>query len=252
MDDAPADLYQRDQAEVVYFVGCSSSFSPRVQRIAESFVRVLDAAGVDFTILGEGEVCCGFPLLAAGMHDQAQAVIERNLERVRAIGATTIVFNCPACRMMWLEEYARHLPGVRLLHSTELLAELTAAQRLPMKDVNRIVTYHDPCDLARNGGVYDAPRAVLAAIPGLQLVEVHERRERGLCCGGGGDLEMVDPALTGRVAARTAGKLAATGAQVIVTACPQCVRTLTRGAEQTAPDVTVKDIVELLDEALDR
>jgi heterodisulfide reductase subunit D len=252
MDDAPADLYQRGRAEVVYFVGCSSSFSPRVQHIAESFVQLLAAARVDFTILGEGEVCCGFPLLAAGMHDQAQALIKHNLERVRAIGATTIIFTCPACRMMWVEEYARHLPGVRLLHSTELLAELTAARRLPLKDVNRIVTYHDPCDLARNGGVYDTPREVLAAIPGLQLVEVHERRERGLCCGGGGDLEMVDPALSERVAVRTVGKLAATGAQAIVTACPQCVRTLTRGAGQTAPDVAVKDIVELVAEALDR
>jgi heterodisulfide reductase subunit D len=128
---------------------------------------------------------------------------------------------------------------------------LTAALRLPLKDVKQVVTYHDPCDLARNGGVYDAPRQVLAAIPSLQLVEVHERRERGLCCGGGGDLEMVDPALAGRVAARTAGKLAATGAQAIVTACPQCVRTLARGAEQSAPGVEVKDVVELLAEALD-
>ena len=251
MDDAPADLYQRDDAEVVYFVGCSSSFSPRVQRIAESFVRMLTAAEVNFTILGEGEVCCGFPLVVAGMQDQAETLIERNLERVRATGATTLVFTCPACRMMWLEEYARHLPGMRLLHSTELLAELTAAQRLPLKDVNRIVTYHDPCDLARNGGVYDAPRQVLAAIPGVQLVEVHERRERGLCCGGGGNLEMVDPALAQRVAARTVGKLVATGAQAIVTACPQCVRTLTRGAETAAPGVEVLDVVELLAQALD-
>ncbi len=251
MDDAPADLYQRDQAEVVYFVGCSSSFSPRVQRIAESFVRVMTAAQVNFTILGEGEVCCGFPLVAAGMKDQARTLVERNLERVRATGATTIVFTCPACRMMWLEEYARHLPGVRLLHSTELVAELIAAQKLPRKVLNLTVTYHDPCDLARNGGVYDAPRQVLAAMPGLQLIEMHERRERGLCCGGGGDLEMVDPALAQRVAARTAGKLAATGAQSIVTACPQCVRTLTRGAETSAPGVEVVDLVELVARALD-
>ncbi len=252
MDDAPADLYQRGHAEVVYFVGCSSSFSPRVQRIAESFVRVMTVAEVNFAILGEGEVCCGFPLVVAGMRDRAETLIEHNLERVRAIGATTIVFTCPACRMMWQEAYAGHLPGVRLLHSTELLAELTAAQRLPMKDTNRVITYHDPCDLARNGGVYDAPRQVLGAIPGLQVVEAHERRERGLCCGGGGDLEMVDPALAQRVAVRTTSKLAATGAQTIVTACPQCVRTLTRGAEAGAPGVEVKDVVELLVEALDK
>lgn len=252
MDDPPADLYQRDRAEVVYFVGCLSSFSPRTQRIAESFVHVLNAVGVDFTILGEGEVCCGYPLLAAGMHDETQKVIEQNLERVRATGATTIVFNCPACRVMWLEQYACHLPGVRMLHSTELLADLVAAKQLPMKDVNRIVTYHDPCDLGRNGGVYDAPREVLAAIPGLQFVEVHERRERGLCCGGGGDLEMIDTALCGHVAAQTVRKLLVTGAQTIVTACPQCVRMLTRGTEQTAPDVSVKDILELVAEILDR
>ena len=251
MEDAPPDLYQRDRAEVVYFVGCSSSFSPRVQRIAEAFVRVMTAAGVDFSILGDGELCCGFPLLAAGMRDQAEALIERNLARFRATGATTIAFTCPACRMMWLEEYAPHLPGVRMLHSTELLAELSAAGRLPFKEVVRQVTYHDPCDLARNGGVYDPPRRLLAAIPGLQFLEAHERRERGLCCGGGGDLEMVDSDLVGRVAARTVGKLAATGAQTIVTACPQCVRTLTRGTEEGAAGIEVLDIVELVAGALD-
>ncbi len=250
MEDAPPDLYRRDRAGVVYFVGCSSSFSPRVQRIAESFVRVMAAAGVDFTILGEGEVCCGFPLLAAGMHGRAEGLIERNLERVRATGAAAVVFTCPACRMMWMEEYSRHLAGVRLLHSTELLAELTAAGRLPLEQVDRVVTYHDPCDLARNGGVYDPPRRVLEAIPGLRLVEAHDRRERGLCCGGGGDLEMVDSALVGQVAARTAANLAATGAGTIVTACPQCMRTLARGAAEGAPGVEILDIVELLAGAL--
>lgn len=251
LEDAPADLYQRDQAEVVYFVGCSSSFSPRVQRIAKSLVRVMTAAEINFTILGEGEVCCGYPLVAAGMKDQAKTLIERNLKRVRATGATTVVFTCPACRIMWLEEYAGHLPGVRLLHATEMLAEWISARRLSLKGVKRVVTYHDPCDLGRNGGVYDAPRRVLAAIPGLQLVEMHERRERSLCCGGGGDLEMVDPALAQRVAARTASKLAATGAQAVVTACPQCVRTLSRGAEQSAPGIEVLDLVELSARALD-
>jgi heterodisulfide reductase subunit D len=119
-----------------------------------------------------------------------------------------------------------------------------------LKPVDCTVTYHDPCDLARNGGVYEAPRQILAAIPGIELIEVHERRERGLCCGGGGDLEMVDPGLAQRVAERAVGKLAATGAQSIVTACPQCVRTLTRGAEQAAPAVEVLDVVELLARAL--
>lgn len=251
MEDAPPDLYQRDRAEVVYFVGCSSSFSPRVQRIAEAFVRVMTAAGVDFSILGEGELCCGFPLLAAGMRDHADALVAQNLARFRETGATAAVFTCPACRMMWLEEYAPHLPGVRMLHSTELLAELSAAGRLPLKETARRVTYHDPCDLARNGGVYDPPRQLLAAVPGLRFLEAHERRERALCCGGGGDLEMVDAELVGRIAVQTVGKLASTGAETIVTACPQCVRTLTRGAQGNASGIEVLDIVELVAGALD-
>ncbi len=251
IEDAPPDLYQRDRAGVVYFVGCSSSFSPRAQRIAEAFVRVMTAAGVDFSILGEGELCCGFPLLAAGMRDRAEALVELNLARFRSVGAATAVFTCPACRMMWLEEYASHLPGVRMLHSTELLVELAAAGRIPLKGLVKEVTYHDPCDLARNGGVYEPPRRLLAAIPGLCFREAHERRERGLCCGGGGDLEMVDSALVGRVAARTVAKLEATGTQTIVTACPQCVRTLTRGLEEGAPGIEVLDIVEVVAGALD-
>ena len=250
MEDAPPDFYRR-QAAVVYFVGCSSSFSPRVQRIAESFARLMAAACVDFALLGEGEVCCGFPLLAAGMGGRAEALIESNAARLRETGATTVVFTCPACRVMWLEEYAARLPGVRLLHSTELLVEMVEAGRLPMGRVDRLVTYHDPCDLARNGGVYDPPRRLLAALPGLRLVEVHERRERGGCCGGGGDLEMVDPALADRVAVRRVGRLAETGARTVVTACPQCVRTLARGAGELGSGVEVLDIVELMAGALD-
>ncbi len=140
MDDAPVDLYQRKRAGVVYFVGCSSSFSPRAQRIAEAFVRVLTSAAVDFSILGDGEVCCGFPLLAAGMREQAQALMESNLATLRSTGAGTVVFTCPACRMMWMEEYAPHLPGVRMLHSTELLAGLAADKRLPLRGLDRNVT----------------------------------------------------------------------------------------------------------------
>ncbi len=251
MEGAPPDLYQREGAEAVYFVGCSSSFSPRVQRIAECFARVLSAARVDFAVPGESERCCGFPLTVAGMPYRAREVIARNLEWFRASGASSVLFTCPACRIMWREEYAPRLPGVRMLHSTELLAELLAAGRLPLKALDRVVTYHDPCDLGRNGGVYDAPRQVLAAIPGVRLVEVHERRERGLCCGGGGDLEMADPNLGGRVAVRTVGKLVETGARTIVTACPQCVRTLSRGVAEAAPAAEVLDIVELLAQALD-
>jgi len=250
LEGAPPDLFRRARTEVVYFVGCSASFAPRPQSVAASFTSILQAAGVDFAVWGEGEVCCGFPLIAAGMPERASALRERNLAQLRAAGASTVVFTCPACWRMWRETYAKQVPEVRLLHASELLGELLAAHRLPLKDTQGSVTYHDPCDLGRNGGVYDAPRQVLAAVPGLQVLETHENREQAPCCGGGGDLEMVDPTLVERIAAATLEKLAATGAQTIVTACPQCLRTLAHCAAREAPTLEVKDLVEVVAQAM--
>jgi heterodisulfide reductase subunit D len=246
MADAPDDYFQREQAEVVYFVGCVSSFAPRAQSIAESLVRILNAAEIDFTIMGGEEVCCGFPLRAAGLKHEAEALIAKNVESVRAIKAHTVVFTCPACRLIWIEEYTKHLPGVRMLHSTELMAELISSGKFKPGEVESTVTYHDPCDLARTGGVYEAPREVLHAIPGLKLLEVNERRESGLCCGGGGDVEMVSPKTVRQVAHKTAQKLTGPGAEILATACPQCMRVLEEGLKQVKPQMKVLDITEIL------
>ena len=246
MDEPPDDLYQRPNAEVVYFVGCVSSFAPRAQRIAESFVKILDAAGVNFTILGGKEACCGFPLRAAGMNPEAEALIRNNISALWESGANTVAFTCPACRLMWLEEYHERIPGVRLMHSTEMIESLIKEGRLKLKDYATSVTYHDPCDLARTGGVFEPPRAVLGAIPGLELREVAERRLSGLCCGGGGDVEMVNPQGVKEVAQMTATKLAEPGAAVLATACPQCTRVLEEGMKKVKPEMKVLDITEIV------
>jgi heterodisulfide reductase subunit D len=143
---------------------------------------------------------------------------------------------------MWLEEYTQRLPGVRLLHASELLDEWIAQGRLELKPVAHSFTYHDPCDLARTGGVYEPPRRVLQAIPELRLIEVSERRENGLCCGGGGDVEMVAPQNVKAVAQQTVGKLKAAGAEKLATACPQCLRVL----EQAGAGWQALDIVEIV------
>lgn len=246
MPDAPADLYRRERADMVYFVGCVTSFEPRAQHIAEAFVRVLTAAGVNFTILGAGEACCGYPLRAAGLKAQAETLIRQNIQAVWATGAHTVVFTCPACRLMWQAEYAHRLGGIRLVHATELLAELIEAGRLELHPFDTTATYHDPCDLARNGGVYEAPRRVLTSIPEMRLLEVAERRESGLCCGGGGDMEMVAPERVNQVAQRTAAKLASPGAALLATACPQCTRVLERGLKEVKPALKVMDITEIV------
>lgn len=246
MSDAPDDLYLREQAEVIYFTGCVVAFSPTAQRIAEAVVRVLTAAEVNFTLLGEKEACCGFPLKAAGLSQAAAELIKKNVEAIAATGARTIVFSCPACRLTWLREYAPLLPQIRPLHTTEFMAELIRAGKLKLQPLESSVTYHDPCDLARNGGVYDAPREVLQAIPALTLREVAERRTSGLCCGGGGNVEAVAPDHVNRVGADAVKKLTATGAQILATACPQCMRVFERAIKEANYNVTLLDVAEIV------
>lgn len=246
MVEAPEDLYQREKAEVLYYVGCMSSFSPAIQGIPQAYAQVLAKAGVDFTILGEKEWCCGFPLKAAGMLDQAEELIAHNIEMVRALGAEAVTFNCPSCYNTWLKEYAPRLPGVELLHSSQLLARLIKEGRLHPKALDLAVAYHDPCDLGRNSGVYQAPRDVLASVPGLRLKEPPDIRERAHCCGGGGDLEIVDAGLAGDVSLASYHALLNKGAEAIVTACPQCTRMFRASAQKSPNKVEVIDITELI------
>ncbi|MBI4316891.1 MAG: (Fe-S)-binding protein [Chloroflexi bacterium] len=246
MLEAPEDAYQRRTAEVVYFVGCIASFSPAVQSIPEAFVRLLDKVGVDFTILGEREHCCGFPLLAAGMREEAGVAREHNIRMVRQVGAKTVVFTCPSCYNTWMNDYSSSLPDVELIHSTQLLARLIEEGRLRLKDTSLRITYHDPCDLGRNSGEFEAPRRVLRRVPGASFVEIGYNRDKGLCCGGGGDLEIADPELAGGEATRTLEAFEATGADVVVTACQQCKRMLQTAREKRGSVVGILDIAELI------
>ena len=248
MSDAPDHRYQKEKAGVLYYVGCVSSFSPAAQGITRALAKVLEESGTDFAILGGEEWCCGFPLMAAGLRKDAQAMIEHNLERLRSLGARTVVFNCPSCYHMWKHEY--HLEGVELLHHTEFLARLIREGLLNLGMLEGVVTYHDPCDLGRNSGVYDPPREVLNSIRGLTLAEMLHNREEALCCGGGGDFEMLAPAMTQKIATRLVQEAVDADAQRLIVACPQCKRVEISGADALNAKLQIIDIAELVREAM--
>jgi Fe-S oxidoreductase len=243
---------RRRQAEVVYFVGCVSSFYPQVYRIPQAAVHILDRSETEFTVLGEDEWCCGYPLYVAGMEDKMYQFAQHNVRRVRRIGARHVVFTCPSCYYAWSHLYRDlvDLSGITLQHFVEFSAELLASGRLTLDPVEEVITYHDPCDLGRKSGIYDAPREVLAHIPGLELREMAASRENALCCGGGGDVEISDPTVTGGVAARRIEQVAATGARYVASACQQCQRTLQAGARQQKVRVRAVDVAELVSQAL--
>lgn len=243
MPDAPDHGYVKERADIVYFTGCVSSFFPLARRIPMALAGIFDAAGVDFTLLGQDEWCCGFPLLGAGLGGHLDALIENNVNAVKARGAKQVVFACPSCYRMWHEHYP---PRVGIAHVTEFLSGLVGSGRLKLHELDLTVTYHDPCDLGRGAGQYDAPRQILRAIPGVRLVELAACRGECSCCGGGGNLEMIDAGLSARIAGNKIEEVRATGAQAVVTACQQCVRTMTTYVKRNKVPIQVLDIVQLL------
>ena len=238
----------KDSAEVVYFTGCVGAYFPLAQKIPMAFVEILDAGGVDFTIMAGDEWCCGFPLQGSGQSEGLPAIIAHNVAAAKARGARKVVFTCPSCYQIWREAYP---PEFELVHASEMVAQLVLEDRLPLGELPMTVTYHDPCDLGRGGRVFDEPRAIMARIPGLTLVEMEHNREHCLCCGGGGNLEMIDPDLSAAMAKRKVEEAVATGAEAIITNCQQCVRTMMTYAKRNKVSIDVMDMSQLVAKSIE-
>jgi heterodisulfide reductase subunit D len=241
--ELPDHGYQKEKAQVVFFVGCVASFFPMVQKIPKALIEILNKVGVDFTLLGGEEWCCGFPLIGAGMKKEAKALIEHNLEKMKEKGVERVVFACPSCYHTWMEEYKT---DIEIFHSTQFIRKLINEGKIRFKEKKMRVTYHDPCDLGRASGVYEAPREVLRAIPGVELVEMEGNRDQCKCCGGGGNLEMVDPELSAALAQEKIKEIQATGADAVITSCQQCIRTIMTTARRKKIPVTAMDITEFV------
>lgn len=243
----PDHMHQKDKAEVAYFVGCVASFFPMVQTIPQNLVQILDAAGTDFAILAGEEWCCGFPLIGAGVPGKMRELKEHNLEKVKALGVKKVIFSCPSCYRTWKEFYGTELD---LFHSTQFIQRLIGDKAISLREVPATVTYHDPCDLGRNGGIYDEPRQILKSIPGLTLVEMENNRAKSVCCGGGGNLEMADSNLSGAVARKKIEEIHHIGVKTVVTSCQQCIRTIKSNARKEKIDLDVLDITDLVLKAI--
>lgn len=247
MPDAPDEGFIKDTAEVVYFTGCVAAYFPMAQQIPIALTQIFQAARVDFTLLGEEEWCCGFPLLGAGLREMSAEVIEHNMKAIREKGAKTIVFACPSCYQMWKEYYPQEF---EIFHFTEYAYHLVKSGRVPLKKLDLTVTYHDPCDLGRGANVYEEPRRVIRSLPGVRLVEMPRNRAKCACCGGGGNLEMIDKDLTAGISKEKIDEALGTGAQAVVTACQQCVRTMTTYVKRNKIQLDVMDITQLIKKAL--
>jgi Fe-S oxidoreductase len=242
----------QEGCEVLFYVGCTPAYDLRVHAVTRALTRAFKVAGLDFGTLGIDESCCGNEVRRMGEVGLFEMLVEENGELFRSVGAKRMVTVSPHCFNTFKNEYG--LDEIEVLHYTQLVAELIEQGRLTFpNEVKKTVTYHDPCFLGKQNHVYDEPRAILKAIPGLKLVEMDRSRERSLCCeGGGGRMWAEGTNLEERLAFQRVREAAETGAEVLAVACPFCLLTLEDAVKvQGLEDqLQVMDVMELVNLAL--
>ena len=217
---------------VGYFAGCMTSLTPAVQRSME---RIFAAAGVDVWYADrDGGVCCGRPLMLSGETDAARKMVECNRALFRKHEIETLVTSCPICLKVFREEY--NLEGREVLHHTEYIERLIASGEVRLARDTSIYTYHDPCELGRGCGIYDAPRTVIGAV-GTLAEPAHSGRN-ALCCGGSLANTVINDGQQHRIAERMTAELEATGCDTIVTACPLCNKSIARASRRPTHDIS--------------
>ncbi len=237
--------------EYLYWVGCAGSFDERARAISRAVAELLQRAGVSFAILGPRELCTGDPARRMGNEFLFQTLAEQNIETMNAIGVTKVIANCPHCFNTLRNEYPQYGGDYEVIHHTELLERLVIEGRLrPTESVEALVAYHDPCYLGRHNQVYDAPRDLLAGVPGVRTVEMPRHKERGMCCGAGGARMWMEEGIGKRINAERMDEAAATGADTVGVACPYCLIMLDDGAKGRGDETQVLDIAQLIRRSL--
>jgi Fe-S oxidoreductase len=272
----------KQKVKVLYHAGGLASYDKESQKIARASVKILNKAGVDFGIFGDSESCCGGRAYQMGYKDDFLKQATKNLAMMKKADIKTLVTSCAEGYNAFKVLYDKfNLKGdLEVLHITELAARLIKEGKLkPTKKVKVNVTYHDPCYLGRQGepwihwegkrsatisrrfeppktfrrgnyGIYEPPRDILQAIPGLRLAEMGRIKEYAWCCGAGGGVSESNPEFSMWTADERIKEAGTTGAAAIVTACPWCVKNFKDAVKQSGGSLKVYDIVELLEKAL--
>ncbi|MBK7864283.1 MAG: FAD-binding oxidoreductase [Archangiaceae bacterium] len=257
----PEDLLEKHgpshHSRNVYFAGCTASYVEH--DIGIGSVRLLDAAGVDFTYLGENESCCATPMLVAGKWEVFADTLKKNIAAVKQAGADTVISSCPACDMMWRQVYpqwAKKLGidyGITAKHYSELVADKLKDGSFRFPDAPRaktdVVTWHDSCHIGRASGVYQPPRDVLQALPGVELREMEHNREQAKCCGSVLTL-LKEPQVAHDLGKARLDEAEAVGAEKVVALCPCCEFQLRVSAEARHSPVEVIDLSRFAAERL--
>ena len=249
---------ENPEPDIIYWVGCAASYDPGAQKVARSFVQLLDKAGVNYAVLGKKEACTGDSARRAGNEFLYQTLAAENIQTLNQVRPKLIVATCPHCMNIIGNEYPQLGGHYRTMHHTEYLETLVAGGQLQPGPLDVSVTYHDPCYLGRHNGVYDAPRQVIQSM-GLEILELERSRENSFCCGAGGaqfwkEEEEGDGRISDNRFEEIQARLdAAKEGKVLAVGCPFCKSMLSSTPTMQAQDqIIVKDVAELLLESVQR
>jgi heterodisulfide reductase subunit D len=240
-----------EKVDVLYFVGCTAGIDPNMRRLATATAGILRKLGVDFAYLGEDEICCGSTALRIGDRPLFKRLANDNLKVFAGIEANVIVTSCSGCFKTLSGDYpAVGVIKPRVMHITQYLSRLIKSKKPRIGAKKLRVTYHDPCHLGRHSSVYDEPRSVIKAIPGVELREMERIRENSWCCGAGGGVKSAFPEWASETSELRIKEAEKTGAECLVTACPFCLQNLKDGVAKAGSSMQVCDVVELLSEQI--
>jgi Fe-S oxidoreductase len=233
-------------AEVLYYVGCTSAYDPRVQNVAKSLVKCFEKARLSFGVLGDEESCCGNEVYCMGEKGLFEFLVEENMKIFNKYSIKQAVTNCPHAFHTFKNRYNQ--TSFEVQHHTQLLAKLIEKGELTFsKEVNKKVIYHDPCFLGKQNSIYEEPRKVIESLPGVKLLEFDRSRARSVCCEGGGGRMWVD--IPGpRLAENRVKEAAESGVDILATGCPYCLITFEDAIKTTGLEGKIQtlDVAELL------
>ncbi|KKN58305.1 hypothetical protein LCGC14_0553300 [marine sediment metagenome] len=237
-----------EEAEILYFVGCTSGLTPDIEKVAIATAKIFNKLGVDFSVFGEHEVCCGSVGMRSGDRKSFGKVAEKNAELFKGRGIKRIVTSCAGCYRTFKKDYRERLGDIEIVHTVEFLRDIINNKDIKLKNLDIKTTYHDPCHLGRHMNVYEAPRDLLNKIS--NLTEMKTNRVGAMCCGAGGGVKKGFPELSMEIAKNRVKEAEDTGAEYLVSTCPFCWRNLNDAIVSTGSNLKMVDLVELLLESI--
>ena len=241
-------IEQNPEPDILWWVGCAPATDVRAQKTAQAFARILNAAGVNFAVLGKNETCTGDSARRAGREDIFFGLAQGNVEILNELNPKRIVTTCPHCLHTLKNEYPAFGGNYTVIHHTQLINELVGQGKIQLSETpdQLVVTFHDPCYLGRHNGITEAPRETLR-IANLTTVEMPRNSAKSMCCGAGGaQMWKEEEQGSSRINAARFSEAKATGANLVAVGCPFCLAMMVDAARSDNDSLQVQDVAELV------